>query len=277
MKRRLHFALACALACGSVAAAQPLAIPEPPRAGLEQKPGTQLPLDLPLVDEAGRAVRLGDYFSGGRPVLLVLGYYRCPQLCGLLMHGLLQGLHESRVPRAAWRIVGVSIDPQDSPATARQRRELDLSYAAFLDGGPRHDAPDLHLLSAPAAQSQRLAQRVGFTYQRTPGEDNAQTPGARYAHPATVIVATPQGKVSSYLMGTHFDAADLDTALARAARGEAATVTDRIALLCAHFDPHWGRHSEAVMNGLRAGGLLLAASLALWCWRRRGPAAGGRR
>ena len=38
----------------------------------------QLPLDARFTDDAGRQVSLRDYFDGKRPVLLQLGYNRCP-------------------------------------------------------------------------------------------------------------------------------------------------------------------------------------------------------
>jgi protein SCO1/2 len=275
MMRSLAIA-ACALLLAAAAAAQPLALPAAPSAAIEQRIGAQLPLDMKLVDDTGRAVRLGDYFTGERPVLLVLGYYQCPQLCGLLMHGLLEGLQDSGLPRRQWRIVGVSIDPQDTPATARARRELDRAYADFLLGSRQADAPlDLHLLVASAADSQRLARRVGFDYTGTAAGDHAALKaGARFAHPAAVMVVTPRGEVSRYFMGITFEPAELRSALAGARGGALGVVTDRIALLCAHFDPAVGRHSAAVMNGLRLLGLVGVVAFAAWGWRRRNPQGG---
>jgi protein SCO1 len=282
MKHASHFfraALAMLLAAWvQLAGAQPLAIPPPPSAAIAQRLGAQLPLQMRLVDDLGRPVQLGDYFHDGRPVLLVLGYYRCPQLCGLLMHGLLEGLQESGLPRRDWRIVGVSIDPQDNVATARARRNLDLAYADFLLGAQTPDAPlDLHLLTAPELSSRRLAQQAGFSFSplsaASSTHDTDPLARARFAHPATVLLVTPQGKISRYLMGIQFDGADLKVALADAAGDRIGSLTSRIALLCAHFDPKVGRHSELVMNGLRVLGLALTALLAGWCWRRRG--AGG--
>jgi protein SCO1 len=269
-------ALLLAVHAGAHAAAQPLALPAAPTAAIEQRIGARLPLDMKLVDDLGGAVRLGDYFDGERPVLLVLGYYQCPQLCGLLMHGLLEGLQESALPRRQWRIVGVSIDPQDTPASARARRELDFAYADFLLGSRKADAPlDLHLLVAAPRDIQRLARRVGFDYSTTATSDHAALDaGARFAHPAAVMVVTPRGEVSRYLMGIDFAPADLRSALAQARAGAVGALTHRIALLCAHFDPAVGRHSGAVMNGIRLLGLAGVAWFVVWAWRRRGPGTG---
>jgi protein SCO1 len=269
-------AAAFALLLAASAAAQPLALPAAPAAAIEQRIGAQLPLDMKLVDDLGGVVRLGDYFDGERPVLLVLGYYQCPQLCGLLMHGLLEGLQESKVSRRQWRIVGVSIDPQDTPATARARRELDRAYADFLLGSRQADAPlDLHLLVAAPGDLRRLARRVGFGYSATASNDRAALQaGARFAHPAAVMVVTPRGEVSRYFMGINFAPAELRSGLARARGGAVGVMSERIALLCAHFDPTVGRHSGAVMNGIRLLALIGVTGFAAWAWLRRGPGTG---
>jgi protein SCO1/2 len=53
------------------------AIPAPLREiGFDQHLDEQLPLETPLRDETGRAVRLGDYF-GKRPVVLVFAFAGC--------------------------------------------------------------------------------------------------------------------------------------------------------------------------------------------------------
>src|SRR5208337_1260033 len=50
--------------------------------GIDQRLDQQVPLDLQFKDEAGKTVKLGDYFHSGRPVILNLVYYTCPMLCG---------------------------------------------------------------------------------------------------------------------------------------------------------------------------------------------------
>jgi protein SCO1/2 len=228
--------------------------------------GTRVPLEDTFSDSEGRQVRLADYFGSSRPVVLVLGYYRCPQLCGLLMHGLLEALHDDGIARRGVRIVGVSIDPEDTPASARVRRDADLAYADMLEGARGAEAPlDLHLLSGDARQ---LARRVGFGYRR----DEVSTE-ARYAHDTGVVVLTPRGRVSSQLTGLRFDPGELRQALDDARHEHVGSMSDRLALLCAHFDPRFGLHSAAVMDAVRALALLVPLGLALWLWRR-GPRAG---
>ena len=257
--------IACVLLTLGLAAtctgAQPLAPqPAPPDAGIAPALNAALPLDLAFTDSDGHAITLRQAFHD-RPVLLVPGYYRCPQLCGLLMQDLLQALQRSGLPRDAYRVLRISIDPDETPADARTRREADLAYARFL--APTAAPPDLRALTGSAPAVQALAQRLGYRYQRNDDEDGRR----RWAHAAVAIVATPQGRISSYVSGIGSEPAQLRLALVRAGDGRAGNLSDRVALLCAHLDPRLGRHSAAVLLGLQAMGLLLVLGLGAAWWR----------
>ena len=45
--------------------------------------GDRVPEDVRLVDSEGQPFRLGDELHRGKPVVLALVYFRCPQLCNL--------------------------------------------------------------------------------------------------------------------------------------------------------------------------------------------------
>lgn len=255
-----------------IAGAGPLAQPAPPNAGLEQHIGARVPLDVAVTNETGQPQRLADVVDGTRPVLLVPGYYRCPQLCGLVMRGLLDSLQASGAGRAKWRIVGVGIDPTETPADARARRELDVAYANSLPQAAGR--LDLHLLTLAPPQLQQVAQAIGIRFERLPATD---ADPATIAHPATVVLLTPRGDIARYFNGLGIDPGELRVALADAAGDRLGSATSRLALLCAHFDPRTGKFNEPVMNAMRAVSMVLVVGLAAWCWRRRGTRPGGER
>lgn len=234
-----------------------------PDASLQEHVGAAVPLDMAVRDDGGRTARLADYFSARTPVLLVLGYYRCPQLCGLVMHGLLDTLHAAGVPAKGARIVGLSIDPQDGPADAHGRREQDLAYARWLQPG---NALPLDLLVAAPADVARIAGAVGV---------RTAVQGAGFVHPATVVVLTPQGRVAGYFNGIGGDAGQMREALAQAADGGLGGWRSRLAVLCAHLDPTLGRNTGAVIAAMRTLAVLTLAGLAVFAWRqarrRSGP------
>src|SRR5213078_3472381 len=56
--------------------------------------GDRLPLDASFVDAAGVRAPLRSLFDGVHPVLLVLAYYECPQLCSLVLDGAVRAMRQ---------------------------------------------------------------------------------------------------------------------------------------------------------------------------------------
>ena len=88
----------------------------------DQRPGAVVPLDQPLRAEDGRAVTLRQV-GQGRPMLLVLGYFHCPNLCGVVRDDLFSALSLSHLAAARdYELVAVSIDPAETAADAAHAR-----------------------------------------------------------------------------------------------------------------------------------------------------------
>src|SRR5438093_1208097 len=84
-------------------------------AGIDQKLNAQVPLDLIFRDESGQGFRLGNYF-GAKPVLLVLAYYECPNLCTLVLNATLTSAQDLKFDAGKdFQIVVVSFDPRETP------------------------------------------------------------------------------------------------------------------------------------------------------------------
>src|SRR5207253_4692191 len=92
----------------------------------EQKLNAQVSLDSVFADESGRRVQLRDCFRG-KPVILVLGYYRCPMLCTLVNNGLIESLQDLKPTVGKdFDIINVSIDPHETPALAAAKKQAYL-------------------------------------------------------------------------------------------------------------------------------------------------------
>lgn len=197
------------LAAGAGPAHAQLAAPPAVRqAGLDERPGAQLPLDLGFTDSTGRAVRLGDYFGDGKPLLLLLTYTRCAMLCSLVLRGTgtaLTGLDQP--PGRDFRVVNVSIDPRDTPHEAARKQAVMLEQLG-LAGQPER----WPFLVGEEAAIRALADSVGFRYAW-----DART--EQYAHPTVIFAIDPRGRVARYLYGFEFPPRALLEALARARAG----------------------------------------------------------
>ena len=93
--------------------------------GIEQKLGDQLPLDAIVKDEDGRDVKLGTYFSSGRPVVLAFVYYECPMLCNQVLNGLTGSLKGINLSAGKdFDVVAISFDARenDKPDLAKNKK-----------------------------------------------------------------------------------------------------------------------------------------------------------
>ncbi len=228
--------------------------------GIFHQAGAQVPPELAFTDEQGRAVRLGDYFTGERPVILTLVYYNCPMLCNILLDRFVAGLKElDWTAGQEFTIVTVSIDPRDDSEGARRKQAHQIENY----GRPSATA-GWHFLTGEQAGITAIADAVGFKYDYD--EDRGE-----YMHAAGIFVLTPAGKVSQTLLGLDFPAKDLRLALVEASAGKIGSALDRALLFCFHYDAAAGRYAPAAMNLMRLGGGLCALVLALWLttvWRR---------
>ena len=255
MTRRAPLAALFAL-LPAVAAAQ-LGPPPPPPAtpgvlqeiGFDQRLGEAVPLELAFRDETGRDVRLADYF-GKKPVVLSLVYYKCPMLCTISLNGLAGALEVlSFVPGQEFEVVTVSFDPEETPVLAAAKKQ---AYMARYKRPEAHAG--WHFLTGPKQSVEALTRAVGFRYVW----DEATK---QFAHPAGLLVATPEGKISHYLFGVEYAPKDLRLALVDAAGGRIGNPVDQLLLYCYQYDPMTGRYSASIMNLLRALGLLTLLGL----------------
>jgi protein SCO1 len=233
--------------------------------GVDERLGAAIPGELSFRDQYGKNVRLSDYFSGG-PVILTLNYYACPTLCPLVFRNLagavnrLGGLALGR----DFRIVTVSINPQESPALAREKAAA--TYAML--GGTAGTENSWPFLLGSAAAIERLARAVGVRYTRLEGNN--------FAHPSVLVVVTPKGRVSRYLYGLEQRPQDLRLALLEAAGGRigGANLVNQALLYCFHYDPVGRKYvlfASRLMTIVMLGVLALTAGMlvVLWAGERR--------
>jgi protein SCO1/2 len=219
------------------------AVPAPLReVGFDQRVGERIPLDAGFRDEAGRAIRLGDYF-GSKPVLLAFVYYDCPMLCTQVLSAMTAALGLLSLDAGGdFEVVVVSFDPKETPGLAAARR----STVVERYGRPGAGA-GFHFLTGEPASIERVTSAAGFRY--VWDEETQQ-----FAHPAGLIVLTPDGRLARYLFGLEYGARDLRLALVEASEGRVGSVVDSILLYCYHYDPMRGRYGLVVMRALRLAG-----------------------
>ncbi len=260
-------ALAAALSFGSAAPAQVnRESPEPIRGeGVVEHRGESVPLDTPLYDDQGRAVRLGDYFDGRRPVIFTLVYYDCPMLCNMMLGDLNEVVRSLKLDLGDdYRVVALSFDHTNTAAQAVDKK---LTFTKNIPGADEHWA---FLLGAE--QSVRaIADSLGFEYQYIEAS-------GEFAHPSVFFVLSPSGVISNYMYGRpdkQFSEKQVRLALADAADGKVGSLFDRVVHWCYQWDPNAGVYSLQAFRVMQigAGATILAVGGLVgglfWTGRRR--------
>jgi len=222
--------------------------------GIEEHLGREIDLDRTFVAEDGQQVNLKDYFHKGRPVLLDLVYYNCPQLCTLILNGQSNTMRQiPGVPGTDYEVVSISIDPREDSKIASDKKATMLANY----GRP---APGWHFLVDHDNNAKKLAEQMGFHYRYDPRIE-------QYAHASAIMVLTPTGKISRYLYGITFRPFDLRFALAEASENRTTLSVEKVLLFCYHFDASQGKYVLFAANFMRAGGLLTMLILGWFLYR----------
>jgi protein SCO1/2 len=231
--------------------------------GFDQRLNERVPLDVALVDEDGKAVRLGDYF-GAKPVVLAFVYFDCPMLCTQVLNATASALNIMSLDAGAdYEMVAVSFDPRETPVQARARK------ATTLERYHRERAAaGWHFLTGSQGAIDRLTAAAGFRYA---WDDET----GQFAHPAGVVVLTPDGRLARYLFGIEYGPRDLRLAIVEASEGRIGSPVDALLLYCYHYDPMTGRYGFVVMRALRVAGaatvLALGSFVVVMLRRERKP------
>ncbi|MBX9789003.1 MAG: SCO family protein [Pirellulales bacterium] len=248
----LALAAVCAVPARAAAPVQtPQALKEQlPMIGIDQHLGALLPLDATFRDEQGASVRLGQFFGGKKPVLLMLAYFECPGLCNAALNGLLRGMHGLAFSAGQeFDVVVISFDPREGAhlAATKKRRYVE-----------QYDRPGAeqswHFLTGDAEAIRLVTEAVGFRYrwdERT----------AQFAHASGMFVATPEGRLARYFYGVEYSPRDMRLALVEAADGRIGSPVDQVLLLCYHYDPLTGRYGVVIHRVLQGAGVLTLALL----------------
>lgn len=222
--------------------------------GLDQRLGTQVPLDLQFRDEHGEFVQLGE-LCGERPIILTLVYFRCPMLCTQVLNGVLRTSQAIRLSIGTdYDIVSVSIDPRETPAMAAAKKEQYV-HRYRRDGAEK----GWHFLTGEQPAIEELARAVGYRYQYDSRSD-------QYAHSSGIIVLTPDGRVSRYFYGIDYPPGEVRLGLVESSQGRIGTAVDKILLLCFHYDPATGRYGLVIARAIQLAGTATVLVLAAFLW-----------
>ncbi len=224
--------------------------PELANVRVDQRPGAQLPLGAKFRDETGNEITFGSLFNG-RPLVLLPIFYRCTGVCNIELQGVLNALIKSQklMPGRNLDVVALGINPKEGPDLAMGKKRATLEEY----GKPR-SADGWHFLTGDMADIRAVTDAMGFRFTYDPGKDVVN-------HPSGVMVLTPQGQVSAYMLGGTYQPTAFEQDVDRAAASQIAPRSQEIFFGCIHVDPLTGKRSIVIQNVMRLFGIVTVVAI----------------
>lgn len=269
--RRITFLWVALLAISTCSLAQPAQ----PKArgfdkgsiGIDQKLGDAVPLDTRWHDETGAAVTLADFFHKGKPVIIVPVFYRCKAACLVVFDKTVKSVMalQARYPQEQFEVVAFSIDPTETTIDAKVTESAINKVYADGAHNEAEKVSDLalarqswHFLTGEIDSITKLTTAIGFRFTYEPEID-------RINHATGIMIASPEGKLAGYLLGSDFPAPAIRNSLQLARAEKVGEKAEPILLGCFMMDPATGKYRIVVQQALKVGGigtlLVLCASV----------------
>jgi protein SCO1/2 len=202
---------------------------------------------------------LREYF-GRKPVVLAPVYYECPMLCTQILNGLVSALKPLDLePHREFEVIAFSFAPKEGPELALAKKNNHVQRY-----GRAHTGAGWHFLTGDQANIDALMDQIGFRYA---WDEKSQ----QWAHASTLVVLTPDGKISRYLYGVDYSPRDLKFALIDASKGRIGSAVEQVLLFCYHYDPTTGKYTPVALFSMRvlAGAMVLGLGTFLIVMFRR--------
>lgn len=126
--------------------------------------------------------------------------------------------------------------------------------------GRRRSVGGWHFLTGSESNIKQVMDSVGYRY-------IYDEKRSEYLHATGVMILTPEGIVSRYLLGIRFMPTDLELSLVESSQNNIGSLADQIKLLCYAYDPQSGQYTLLVIRLVQAGALATIFSICFfWFW-----------
>ena len=210
-----------------------------PEVGIEEHLGAYIPLNIQITNEDDSLVALKDIID--KPTVLNFVYYRCPGICTPLMNGLADVVKRSDLELGKdFQIVTISFDHTEYAELAKRKKG---NYVKLV--GEQDATTGWNFFTADSLTIDTLTKTAGFKFERV---------GNEYLHTATIIMLSPEGKISRYLNGISFLPFEFKLGILEASEGKTGPTINRVIQYCFSYDPAGQKY---VLNITRLAGVLI--------------------
>jgi protein SCO1/2 len=141
----------------------------------------------------------------------------------------------------------MSVDEHETPTDAMKAKTI-----AFEALQKPYPADRWHFLTGSAASIKKATDAVGFRFVKR---------GDEFDHPLCLIVLSPAGKVTRYIMGTDYLPIDITMSLMEASTGTVRPTIARVFRACFSYEP---KSHQYVFNILRVSATVIFSLLGVF-------------
>jgi len=228
-------------------AQQPIPVADAGALGIFERTGAYVDTSLRIVNEAGDTVVLGDILD--KPTVLLQVFYRCRGICSPLMDGVAKVISLSDLQLGKdYQVLNISFNPRETSELAREKKR---NYIAQIT--KKVDESAWMFCTADSLTIASITDSTGFRYLPNGPDD--------YIHAATIILLSPDGKITRYLMGTDFLPFDFKMAVVEANAGRPGPTINKVLQYCFNYDPDGRKY---VFNITKVAGTVIFVLIALF-------------
>jgi protein SCO1/2 len=196
--------------------------------GINEKLGEHVSLDLKFIDEEGRSKTLREYMDG-KPAIISLNYFRCAGICTPQLEDMAKMLSRLElIENVDYKALTISFAPNETPdlAKAKKRTHLDAM-------GKAYEPEAWRFLLMENNSSAILSKEVGFSYKKIVSKAGV----VDWIHAASLIIISPEGKITRYLNGINQNPFDVKMAVIEATEGKVRPTIAKALDYCFTYDP----------------------------------------
>lgn len=207
--------------------------------GVYEKLDSFISKDFNFTNENGKLVNLRQAID--KPTVIALVYYECPGICTPLLNGVAEVMNRSEMELGKdYQVFIISFSHKETSALAAKKKK---NYVELVGKGDTENG--FHFFTGDSLTIAGFLDNVGY---------KVKFDGKEYVHPATLIVASPHGKIARYLHGTYFLPFNLKMAVIEAGQEKSGPTINKLMKFCFSYDPEGQTY---VMNITRISGFII--------------------
>jgi len=237
------FGLTVSLSAVAQAVMNPAATDDEVEIGVVEHLDEYLPDSISLIDEEGKQVWLSDLID--KPTVLNFVYYRCPGICSPLMEAVAGVMDKADIiPGEDYQVLTISFDPGETIDLGIRKK---TNYLNLMNNADKVEEAKTgwKFFVSDSASIVRVTQATGFKYKKT---------GNDFTHAASLIIVSPDGKITRYLNGLYFLPFEWKMAIVEASKGQSGPTINKVLRFCYSYDPEGQSY---VLNVTKISGTLI--------------------